>query len=74
VARSLKNVAVKTQQCILPIVVELHVTLNEIKILSVAQQCFHCKSISPTTMQIIRISFFKEITFQIICTLSTLYK
>lgn len=33
-------VAVKTQQCIL-CVTELHVTVNYVKILSVAQQCFY---------------------------------
>ena len=38
-------VAVGTQQCIL-CVVELHVTVSYIKILSVAQQCFYGKFIS----------------------------
>jgi hypothetical protein len=39
------------------VVVELHVTVNYIKILSVAQQCFYGKFVSPTTIQIIRTSF-----------------
>jgi hypothetical protein len=38
-------VAVGTQQCIF-CVVEIHVTVNYIKILSVAQQCFYGKFIS----------------------------
>jgi hypothetical protein len=33
-------------------VVELHVTVNNIKVLSVTQQCFYSKFMSPTTTQI----------------------
>jgi hypothetical protein len=39
------------------VVVELHVTVKCIKILSVTQQCFHCKLMSPITVQIVRTSF-----------------
>jgi hypothetical protein len=52
-------------------IVELHITVNNIKILSVAQQCFYGKFMSPTTMQSIRTSFLN--IFQIICTPRTLY-
>jgi len=38
-------------------VVESHVTVSRIKIMSVAQQYFYCKLTSQATMQIIRTSF-----------------
>jgi len=43
-------VAVETQQCIL-CVVGLHVTVNYIKILSVAQQCFYSKVMLPAKIK-----------------------
>jgi hypothetical protein len=43
--------AVETQQCVVCVcvVVELHVTVNYIKILNVAQQCFHGESVAGNT-------------------------
>jgi hypothetical protein len=52
------------------VVVDQHVIVNNIKILSVAQQCFYGKFVSPTTMKIIRINFLKETLSQLIFTLS----
>ena len=34
-----------------------YMSLNYVKILRVAQQCFYCKFMSPATMKIIRTSF-----------------
>jgi hypothetical protein len=42
------------------VVTYLHATVNNIKILSAAQQCFYDKFISSKTMQIIRISFIRN--------------
>ena len=42
------------------IVVEIHVSVNCIKMLGVAQQCSYGKFISPETMQIIRTNFLKK--------------
>jgi len=39
------------------VVVKLYVTVNYMKIMSVAKQCFSGKSMSFATMQIIRNSF-----------------
>jgi hypothetical protein len=42
---------------VVAVVVELHVTVNYIKIWSTAQQCFYGKFMSPATMQITHTSF-----------------
>jgi hypothetical protein len=60
VARSGNHFALETQQCFLCVlvvvvpIVELHVTVQCIKILSAAQQRFYCKLMLRTTMEIIR--------------------
>jgi len=43
------------------LVVKLHVTVNYLKILSTAQQCFYGKVMSLTTTQIIHTSFWKKL-------------
>jgi hypothetical protein len=62
VERSRNHFAAETQQCILCVVVvvvvvvvavELRVTVNYIKILSVAQKCVYVKFLSLETIQII---------------------
>ena len=65
VVRSRNHFAVETQQRILcvvvVVVVELRATVNYIKILSAAQQCFYGKIITPANMGIIRSCFSKEL-------------
>jgi len=52
------------------VVVHQYVTVNNTKILSVAQQSFYRKFISPKTIKIIRINFVKENLSRLIFTLS----
>jgi hypothetical protein len=55
---SRKHFAVDTTMHFLCVVVDdLNVTVNYIKILSVAQQCFYCKFKSLATRQIIQTNF-----------------
>jgi len=50
IARSVNQCCIKKQQWVVCVCVdELHLTINYIKILSVAQQCFNGKVISPAT-------------------------
>jgi len=58
------NVAVETQRCFMCVCHYWHVNCQLRKVLSIAQQCFHGKFMSPATMQI---------TFQLICSLFTCY-
>jgi hypothetical protein len=58
---SRNHFAVETQQCILCVVVQLRATVNYIKTLSAAQQCFYGKIITPANMGIIRSSVSKEL-------------
>jgi hypothetical protein len=55
--------AVKTTMHSLWVIVELHVTVNYIKILTVVQQCFYGKFKPPAIMQIIRNNFWKKLYF-----------
>jgi hypothetical protein len=66
VVRSHNHFAVETQQCILcvvvvVVVVELRATVNYIKMVSAAQQCFYGKIITPANMGIILSCFSKKL-------------
>jgi hypothetical protein len=54
------------------VVVELHVTVNYIEVLSVAQQCFYGKFVTGNNANY-TYQFLKGIMFQLICILFTRY-
>jgi len=55
------TVVLETTMHSLWVVLELHVTVNYIKMLIFVQQCFYGKSKPPTIMQIIRNNFWRKL-------------